>query len=728
MPIQFGDQSMPHSIPLFLKHRSVSEAPVKKGDFFQVNESENTNAYLQLWIFRVLFDAKQWSTFTKRDCFSDDELAVFLGLDKYLDFNDKDLLPTIKKECIQNYELLLKNNDFSCALPHVLSENLRPISDLLGLNEVERTVLGFVILYQQSHLLDAAFDLFDNLSIKKVLNLLSLVLHIPVETIKSVFLPNSTLMKTSLLKLDLRASNSNHFGHFFDFFDNNIGGKIYNGMTDPMDIFHSEIKVSEASQLRLSDFQHLQEEVNMLKLLLINAVKNKTPGVNVFIYGQPGTGKTQLVRLIAKLIKCELFEVSANVDGRSMSANHRLDSYTAAQHLLKNKKSLLLFDEVEDVFNQPSFSSHNRIMSKAWMNNALESNIIPTIWVSNSQKIDPAYLRRYSLVLHLDTPPYEKRMKLLKKVTQKLVGKSVLDKMTKSEYITPAIASNTAMTIQMMLSESGETYSRQKKEQLFISILNQTLKATGNPELQATETKADKGLQYDPRYLNSSIDLSRLVERLEVSPNARLCFYGPPGTGKTQFGHYLAESLNMPLVQKKGSDLLGMYVGQTEKQIAAAFAEAKKSNAMLMIDEADSFLRSRAEASRRWEQSMVNEMLVQMEQFQGIFIASTNLLEILDEASMRRFDAKIKFDYMSPKTAIEMLDAFCVTHKLVLSDVQRECAQVQFNYLTPGDFAMLGRQQRFSPCKDSQELIDRLIKEQQFKADVKTNKSIGFVV
>ena len=118
--------------------------------------------------------------------------------------------------------------------------------------------------------------------------------------------------------------------------------------------------------------------------------------------------------------------------------------------------------------------------------------------------------------------------------------------------------------------------------------------------------------------------------------SGRLCLYGPPGTGKTAYGRWLAEQLDMPLLVKRASDLMSMYVGQNEKNIALAFNEAANDGALLLIDEVDGFLQDRKGAQRGWEVSLVNEMLAQMESFPGVLIASTNLMEGLDTAGLRR--------------------------------------------------------------------------------------------
>ena len=107
----------------------------------------------------------------------------------------------------------------------------------------------------------------------------------------------------------------------------------------------------------------------------------------------------------------------------------------------------------------------------------------------------------------------------------------------------------------------------------------------------------------------------------------------------------MANEIKAPILVKKGSDLLGPYVGQSEKNIADAFAEAKSSKAVLLIDEVDSFLSKRTNANQSWEVALVNQVLVELSDFTGIFIATTNLeASELDPAALRRFDLKVKFD------------------------------------------------------------------------------------
>ena len=127
-----------------------------------------------------------------------------------------------------------------------------------------------------------------------------------------------------------------------------------------------------------------------------------------------------------------------------------------------------------------------------------------------------------------------------------------------------------------------------------------------------------------------------------------LCFHGAPGTGKTALAEHIAHELGRPLMIRQASDLVSKFVGETEAAMARMFEEAQAEEAVLLLDEADSFLRSRRLAERTYEVTEVNEMLQGMERFGGIFVCTTNLFEELDEAALRRFTFKFRFKPLAP--------------------------------------------------------------------------------
>jgi SpoVK/Ycf46/Vps4 family AAA+-type ATPase len=230
---------------------------------------------------------------------------------------------------------------------------------------------------------------------------------------------------------------------------------------------------------------------------------------------------------------------------------------------------------------------------------------------------------------------------------------------------------------------------------------------------------------YDPAFLNTDRNLSQLAEGLQCASGARLCLYGPPGTGKTAFAHHLGRVLDRPVLVKRGSDLISGWVGRTEANIAEAFREAGEDHAILVIDEADGFLRDRAGAQRSWEVTEVNELLTQMEAFEGVFVASTNLVDVLDPASLRRFDFKVKFGYLTRDQLRALVTKVCIVSKASRSDATW-AALDRLESITPGDVANALRQCAITKQAATIEtLVDLLAAEQAMKPEFR-RRPIGF--
>jgi SpoVK/Ycf46/Vps4 family AAA+-type ATPase len=165
-------------------------------------------------------------------------------------------------------------------------------------------------------------------------------------------------------------------------------------------------------------------------------------------------------------------------------------------------------------------------------------------------------------------------------------------------------------------------------------------------------------------------------------------------------------------------------VGESERNLAAMFAEARREKAILLLDEADSFLQERKGAQRSWEITLVNEMLTQLEAFPGIFIASTNLLDTLDAAALRRFHLKVRFGFLRRDQALLLFRDLAEALGLPL-DLQARAALDAIGHLTPGDFAAVAQQARFSPVASALDLARRLGAESLLKPESR-RKPMGF--
>jgi SpoVK/Ycf46/Vps4 family AAA+-type ATPase len=139
-----------------------------------------------------------------------------------------------------------------------------------------------------------------------------------------------------------------------------------------------------------------------------------------------------------------------------------------------------------------------------------------------------------------------------------------------------------------------------------------------------------------------------------------------------------------------------MYVGGTEHNIREAFAQAAHEDAILLLDEADSFFIDRTRAQRSWETSQTNELLTQMESHHGILICCTNLLESLDHAVLRRFAWKVRFQAPSVEGRQRIYRRYFDTpDNPVLPDCLDRVARIE--NLTPGDMKAVWVRFRFLP-------------------------------
>jgi SpoVK/Ycf46/Vps4 family AAA+-type ATPase len=145
---------------------------------------------------------------------------------------------------------------------------------------------------------------------------------------------------------------------------------------------------------------------------------------------------------------------------------------------------------------------------------------------------------------------------------------------------------------------------------------------------------------------------------------------------------------------------------------------------VLLIDEVDSFLRDRTQTRHSWEVTQINEMLTQIESFPGILIASTNLIDQLDPASMRRFDIKLHFGYLLPAQTGRLLVSYCRNLDLPQPTSADLELAATMDVSAPGDFAAIARQHRFQPFRDAHSLLLAVIAESNLKAN--RTRRIGF--
>ena len=666
------------------------------------------------YVFRILADADLFSRFLAASP------AIKGRLERYLEIPSG--MTKAKEEQALEFvrtKLAMQEEQSLALEPSSLSHNLASLRERLSLSQAEEDLVAFAVLLGAGRILGWLSKALDNLYEGEVFRVVSIAVRRPMAEIRSVLQPGARLIAASLI--DFNRGGSADLAYWLET-QPTLREALISEHGDGSMIFRGFFRAAPAPILTTADYPHLLDHIKLMRAYFEDALAQRHPGYNILLYGPPGTGKTELVRAIASEIKVPLFEVSVErANGAPIEARARINAYRLTQALLAQSSScLVMFDEIEDVFRSGLEESPRRVerrVEKGWMNRVLEENPIPAFWVTNSiDDIDEAFMRRFDLVLEIGIPPMRVRKRLIETKTSGLnISKRWVDAASNCEHLTPA---NVERAVRVVRA-AADRYPDVDQEVAMEKIFDSRFRAQGR-RFQLVSDSTD----YNLEYLNADVDIRVVLDGIKRSGGARVCLFGPPGTGKTAFGHFIAEELGRPLLVRRTSDLLGMYVGETEKRIARAFARADDEGAVLLIDEADSFLRSREMAERSYEVRMVNEMLMQLENFRGVFVASTNLPELLDHATLRRFDYKIKLSSLNREQVLGLLRQTAVAFGWTVADaVARDVAQL--TNLTPGDFAAVTRRLRSEPNATVERLVEGLKREIMFK-DGYDRRSIGF--
>lgn len=598
-------------------------------------------------------------------------------------------------------------SDFS----HPIFNNLKAISNLLGLNETELVVLCILVLLQGDRRFNACVGSL-SISVNKDIDFVHLLAHITRCSSVDLHLalrPDGALLRMGILTL---RNEQRDMEDYFELADG-VPSLLMEEHQSVEPMIRHFFTPRACGSLDTSHFPHLRDEISIIAGVLREAMHKGLAGTNVLLYGPPGVGKTELAATVAQLLEADIFEVGyADRKGDPIRGVKRLQSYNLCQRLLSRRRdALVLFDEVEDMLEQ------GETPGKAWVNRALEENPVPAIWITNNvQALDPAYRRRFDYSLHVKTPPRSVRLRIAQHHLAAIAvcggadgaDQAWLEDLAECPDLTPGQMQRAAKVAQLVEVDSLARGHTQPAQARVVQVLERSNKLLGHKKLR---TGREMATAYDLAYLHTDAPIVELVDSLRIAPGGSMCFYGPPGAGKTALARYIAHALELPVVLRRGSDLLSMFVGGTEHNIAEMFSAAAAEPSVLILDEADSFLQSRSEAKHSWEITQVNELLTQMEEYEGLFICTTNLLEKLDAASLRRFDWKIAFSAMtaSQRWAFFLQELHLLGGSIEAAKHLQPFVRQQLNGLTPGDFAPVSRQFRLlRQVPNAQEYFERL--------------------
>lgn len=596
--------------------------------------------------------------------------------------------PKIRKVLAEIEQVLAKyGENYPKITPTPAQKNMEYLVHIFRLSKEERAVVYFLSAMQNNELLQECVREF-GADLEEEDNTLTMVAGLPKGLGNSLLNQDAPLMRLGILFRTRYRGNLNlsSWVQEFIFSLHKNDAARYEALIG--------VPVPSKDELTAKDFAYV--EAAKLAMRLMKQARH-TKGFNILLYGTPGTGKSSFAQVLAQSAKLNLYPVGVCNNGEE-EKNYRLQQLYRKQFLLKTvKNTCLLLDEGEDIF-----SSLETRTSKVEINNLLENNEVPVIWTTNKiHRMDPAYIRRFTLAVCFDKPPVEMRQKIWNKYLS--ANKITYTKgdtlaLAKKYEVQPSMIAGAAQAARMA---KGGLPTVQEHLSFMIQALNGGRK---NPEEEKTN------IRFYPALIHADMDLQALTTQLTRLGwlNFSLCLYGASGTGKSAYARYLADKLGLEVVQRRASDLISCYVGETEQNIAKAFAQAREDKSLLIFDEADSFLRDRSTAARSWEVSSVNEMLTWMESHPYPFICTTNLMESLDPASLRRFSFKVKYNFLTSQQVKEAFDYFFGI-KIALAET------AGLDKLTPGDFTLvknkaeiLGTSTQFSAVKEMLETEQKL--------------------
>ncbi|MBV5339771.1 MAG: ATP-binding protein [Deltaproteobacteria bacterium] len=631
------------------------------------------------------------------DILGDSDFLAITGIEEQDTSKHSRRRPTAnmcKKILLEQLEVL-EDLEFDANMP--LFKNIAYFAELLKLSEASQAYLLFAALIDLfPSYRDAIGGRCEKTSNQHFQRIMSGLTGIPEKDFMEVTVPDGILTAAGLLKIDHRVIDLESKIDLIK----GLSGVLLSPHATVDELMSRFLRKTAAPTLTLENFPHLAADTSALRDYVRNAVDDQTTGVNILFSGKPGVGKTQYGQALAAELGVDLYEIAySDSDGDPIKGESRLRAYSFCQRLLADtKNAVLLFDEVEDIFPQDfgflkflfggdDGGSGKQVGGKAWINRTMELNPVPAIWISNhTSQIDHAYRRRFDYSINFPIPPKKVRLTIAEHHLNLFdPPRDWLERIASNEEMSPGQLERAAKVASVA---AGNDTGRARE------LVDQTLQRSITLlDQRQTPTRNRVWTCYNLDWLNINNDINRLIDGLKKRPHGTFCFYGAAGTGKSELARHMADELGVPVIIRRASDLLDKYVGESEKNISAMFDAARQQNALLILDEADSFLSDRRGAQQSWEVTQVNELLTQMEAFDGIFVCTTNLMDKLDQASLRRFSFKIRFDVLKPE---QRWGLFC--QELERLGGEREAAaeweiQVKrLEKLTPGDFSVANRQ------------------------------------
>ena len=475
---------------------------------------------------------------------------------------------------------------------------------------------------------------------------------------------------------------------------------------------------------------------------LLDLLRQKpVSSTHILLYGPPGSGKTSYAYGLGKELGLQIFAVNHGTLERESA---RRAAFTACVNMIRETdKALAIADDSDLVLGtRDAWQMFGGSSERKWLHDVLETPAVRMIWIVNStHNLEQSVIRRFAFSLRFTKFNRSQRIRVWQSSLREHKLKRFFDEETITQLagqydFSPGVIEQSVRKAK----EMGRVSSKKLHEALNITLeAHETLAGVDRKGIRNRTEFNDmalEGLNIVGTDMETVIrDLEHYDEYLRKNDlgnsniTMAILFHGPPGTGKSHLAKYIAYHLDRESVCKRTSDLFSKWVGETEQRIRDAYEEARRKQAVLIFDEAESLIFSRDRAFHSWELSFTNEFLTWMEQFQGIQIFTTNRLTDLDAAGTRRFTIKLEFGYLNPEGNISFYSQILAPF---VAERAEESVHEQIRALSdlaPGDFNTVRNRFAFKERsqRTHQAMIRALREEVRIKKRQVGQKSMGFV-
>lgn len=234
--------------------------------------------------------------------------------------------------------------------------------------------------------------------------------------------------------------------------------------------------------------------------------------------------------------------------------------------------------------------------------------------------------------------------------------------------------------------------------------------------------------QYDIRVINSDLPVDILDKMAEKAfrqhSSWKLMLSGGSGTGKSAYAYHLAEKLGIDVIVKRPQDLIFRYFGESETAIANAFHEAESKNALLIFDEADGYLSRKTDVysgGDKGHNDITNAFMVNLEEYNGLVIATTNHIKLIESALVRRFHKIVEFKFPTYEGMKLLFKKYFPNMDFDKRELERICS---LGSIGPGDFVAVKELTEYMEPEDvSGELILESLYANAVARDASSRKS-----